>query len=362
LSAVIQAPLKDLHLDWPGKPPFEQMVYRLVKSDPEDEFEFEVIDKPTSTTFFDKEADDTNALKVGPPPEPPKSTLTAPAIQQFPETIPPLYNVSRQVIFLLFPWSQPTPQDVTLKGTLTDGTVMSLNVPVTEVATEDDAKPIIHTLAARTLLSELQEHRLIVQLQNTDGRLDDAVKREGIRVGVNYGLTSKWTVFVAVDEKNPDEIVCRNTFKNVDEQSPRYKSRYRFHSPKIPLVSTRPCCTRGVSGNDTDSEESSDDDEQKLQDIIRHQLCSGMFEWSDTLRCRLGFDSIGAVKDKLPPALENVSIDVWITILVCVFLEKKLTGEEKTWELVVEKAWAYVDSNVDAGKVAKLKEAAERQW
>ena len=224
LSAGIQAPLKDLHLDWPGKPSAEQMVYKLVKSDPLDEFE--VVDKPTSTTFFDKEADDTDAMKVGPPPEPPKSTLIAPAIQQFPETIPPLYNVSRHIMFLLFPSSQPTPQDVTLKGTLTDGTVMSLNVPVTEITTDDDAKPILHTLAARTLLGELQENRLTVQHKNADdSSLEDAVKQEGIHIGVKYGLASKWTGFVAVDEQKPDEKVHEKRTSAV--QNPRETVRRR---------------------------------------------------------------------------------------------------------------------------------------
>ena len=56
--------------------------------------------------------------------------------------------------------------------------------------------------------------------------------------------------------------------------------------------------------------------------------------------------------------MKNVSVEVWITVLVCVFLEQKLAGEREAWELVVEKAWAHVASNVDVDKVAELKEAA----
>ena len=99
-------------------------------------------------------------------------------------------------------------------------------------------------------------------------------------------------------------------------------------------------------------------DEQKLHNIIIQQSSSGMFQSNVALVRQLGFDSINTVKDKIPPALESVSIEVWVTILVCVFLEKKLASEKEVWELVVEKAWAYVASQVDPSKVAELKEAA----
>ena len=39
-------------------------------------------------------------------------------------------------------------------------------------------------------------------------------------------------------------------------------------------------------------------------------------------------------------------------------MERMLAEEKEVWELVVEKAWTYVASNVDANKVAELKKAA----
>lgn len=72
----------------------------------------------------------------------------------------------------------------------------------------------------------------------------------------------------------------------------------------------------------------------------------------------LGLDSIKAIKDKLPDALRTVSDEIWITVLVCVFLEMKLVAEKEAWELVVEKAWAYVGSKVETAQMEELKKAA----
>src|SRR5271170_946251 len=206
LSASLQISLTDLHLDWPGKPSSNPMVYTLSKVEHDDDFEVVEKQPKTSTSFFDKAADDTEAMQSNqPPPEAGKSKLVSPTIRQFPETIPPLYNLSRHVMYLLFPASCPTPLDITLKGSTPDGSVMSLNVPVTEVAITEEKAPIIHTLAARTLLGELQEGRLTVQQTNpADDSFADAVTQEGVRIGVKWDLASKWTSFVAVDEAKPD--------------------------------------------------------------------------------------------------------------------------------------------------------------
>lgn len=469
LSAGLQAPLKDLHLDWPEKPSPEQMVYKLVKADSADEFE--VVDKQASkqasTSFFDKEADDTDAMKFDPPPESRKATLDAPTIQQFPEAIPPLYNVSRHVMFLLFPSSHPTPQDVTLNGTTPDGALLSLKVPVTEISTDYDSKPIIHTLAARTLLGELQEGRLTIQQNNSDDLLEEAVKQEGIRVGVKYGLASKWTGFVAVDEQKADE----KTDENTDEMRNQYphqevyargESFYvgsvesntsfgdcgpvppapRFSRSRSQSRKSIHCATVATSGSFLSGSPESESvqemsycaldqsrapikarraafsassvfgmfsksgpksssyaasattsppppgacsvdyshvkgkaigiaagarpvsatpalsNEQKLHEIVMQQSSSGMFPSNVTLAHCMDFDSVTVIKDKLPAALKTVLVDIWMTVLVCVFLELKLADEKEAWELVVEKAWAYVASNVEASKVAELRKAA----
>jgi hypothetical protein len=71
---------------------------------------------------------------------------------------------------------------------------------------------------------------------------------------------------------------------------------------------------------------------------------------------RLGFDTLEAARIKLPQHLKNqVSLDVWITALVCAFLEQKLPDEKDAWELIVEKAWAYVVAQVGDSGTRELK-------
>jgi hypothetical protein len=60
----------------------------------------------------------------------------------------------------------------------------------------------IHQLAARKILQELEQgsgyiHSGVSKTANP-GTFDEWVKREGVRVGVRYGLASKWTSFLAV--------------------------------------------------------------------------------------------------------------------------------------------------------------------
>lgn len=486
LSSGLQTPLNDLHIDWPGKPPADEMLYKFAKENPEEEFDMVEKEGKTSNTFFDKEAeDDTDAMKTDPPPEPPKAFLKRPMIQQFPETIPHLYNASRHVMFLLFPSTHPTPQHVTLKGTVPGGLVMSLDVPLTEYAIKSEETPIVHTLAARTLLSELEEGRLTAQKAHQDeDSLQDAVKAEGIRIGVKYGLASKWTSFVAVDEESKMKIDEKNPASGDDEEdddlqvygleyglesfsvsasgaTPKPAARmrrgmacsfsppsgaavavqergesldsftstsvnlsmdsssFRSHSKGMPRAGGGPVqlAKRAFGGigsllpgasRDKDSKKSApapppppasqpapasklrkakmspsfsyescisrDEsipqleerglaqgaaDEDKLHAIIMQQSSSGAFPSNATLASYIGFTSVTAVKEKTPHNLQNITSDVWMTALVCMFLEKKLAGEKDAWELVVEKAWAFVESNVGAEKVAELKAAAD---
>ena len=464
LAAGLQSPIDNLHLDWPGKPADREMMYNLVKRDSE---EFEVVDKEVkpSSTFFDKTVDDTETMRPEPPPEAPSATLVAPTIQQFPETIPSLYNASRHIMFILFPPSCPTPTSISLKGMTPDGSEMSLSLPVTEFKGNTEDGSVIHILAARTLLGELQEGRLeIQQKESGNSALPDAVKQEGIRIGVKYNLASQWTSFVAVDENkvrlkrsaaeqlNADhddgavyeeklhERYSDDESFGIAVPSPPPTVQYSALSLSEPLqVSTgrskaaskvkktvggriaglagtvfgssapaprrlaappappaapaaaAPVPTPGgayisadsfapldarrrqsdhskerlvapqpttVNISSEASRKTALSDEEKLHAIVVEQSSSGAFPSDNSLAKSIGFDTVAAVKDKLPRELKTVSLEIWMTVLVCVFLEKKLAGEKEAWELVVEKAWAYVTSKVDKDTLDRLKKAA----
>jgi hypothetical protein len=85
LASGLQTPIHNICLTWPGKPEDKDVHYRLVsEDDPVDGFV--VVDcKPTSSTFFDKNADDVDSMQNEPPPKPSKKSLQAPKIQQIPE-------------------------------------------------------------------------------------------------------------------------------------------------------------------------------------------------------------------------------------------------------------------------------------
>jgi hypothetical protein len=366
---------------------------------------------------------------------------------------------------------------------------MSLDVPVTEYAT-DDKKPVIHTLAARTLLGELEESRLSVQQKNSaDDSLPDAIKQEGIRIGLEYGLASKWTSFVAVDEESSKETPKRSMSKEeTDDDEDGFEGAYRSNLssapvPPIPRSSLRQLslqfdmthlesCVSGervddlvdksqalssssnlyymtaskpsfasgamsqvskaVSGvgsilgrggaersmrarglaappppptaapkakkasslggmfgskgkmeRDTGGLESyrvttqsaaaplsarggppsssstNLTDEEKLHEIIMQQASSGAFPSNAVLARHIGFAGVDAVNDKLPQALKAFSVEIWMTILVCVYLEQKLASEKEVWEMVVEKAWAFVDTKVGVEIRVEMRKAAE---
>ena len=148
LSAGLQIPLSDFRLDWPGKPSAAEMVYKLDESTDD----FKPVNGPAkSITLFDMEGDCRKGLMPQQRPEPVKSRLIAPTIQQIPETIPPIYNISRHIVFLLFPSSHPVPRVVTFKATY-EGHSVSLDIPVMKVRATN-GKPIIHTPSRHGLSS-----------------------------------------------------------------------------------------------------------------------------------------------------------------------------------------------------------------
>jgi von Willebrand factor A domain-containing protein 5 len=432
LSAGLQTALNDLNVDWPGKPAPGELVYKLVKVDVAEDFQVLEIPEKQSTSFFDSRVDDMESMKVEAPPEPPKSKLTAPTVQQIPETIPNLYNTSRHVMFFHFPSTHPTPQNLTLSGTTPDGTVMSLDIPVTDsLALNDKSNPILHTLAAKTLLSELEEGRIIVQqMHGNDPTLPNAIKQEGIRIGVTYNLASKWTSFVAVDEHEKDMAASdeksdsdsdsdsivefsgdflsaysvnprRGSFDNgffrlsASSQSGTMRERSAASPPPAPRSSflslsinsvmpystatpadgtrtTRRECSnvagdRGGGGSRIKAKTADGrvsvalTDEQRLHEIIMHQSSSGAFSPNIALASHTGFSDFDAVSENLPLVLKEVvnKHEIWMTALVCVYLEKKMTKEKDVWELVVEKAWAFIATSVSFENVAALRKAAE---
>jgi hypothetical protein len=120
--------------------------------------------------------------------------------------LPPLFPFSRTIAYVILAGSVPPPSSVWLRGTTPFGDELELEIPVQVLPHSGET---IHQLAARKMLQELEEGTGYIHSGNhgvnketNPGTFDDWVDREGIRLGVEYGLASEWTSFVAVQKHN----------------------------------------------------------------------------------------------------------------------------------------------------------------
>ena len=138
--------------------------------------------------------------------------IDTPKLLQAPHDIPPLFPFNRSTVYVLLdPESrQRTVSSVTLRASSSGGP-LELNIPVYNLAKSDIAST--HQLAARKAIEGLAEDRGWLQSMSMENggqkvllkdkyksRFDEIIAREAVRLGVTFGVASKWTSFVAVDE------------------------------------------------------------------------------------------------------------------------------------------------------------------
>jgi hypothetical protein len=138
------------------------------------------------------------------------AAVPIPKIIQAPQRIPSLFAFNRTTVYLLLGPEAPrgTPKSVILRGSSAHGP-LELEIPVQVLATPGST---IHQLAAKKAVSELEqdrgwlseardEHGKLLKAK-FEGRFDEMVEREAVRLGVQFQVGGKWCSFVAV-EKNP---------------------------------------------------------------------------------------------------------------------------------------------------------------
>lgn len=139
-------------------------------------------------------------------------TIAGPEILQAPCEIPTLFPFERSVVYLLFPPSQKrlVPKSVTLRATNVTGDELVVSIPVTCVEAPGTT---IHQLGARMLLQDFEEGRSWihsgrygVSMKETDETVAQYVDREGEDIAVKWGIASKWTSFVAIEEEILQEV------------------------------------------------------------------------------------------------------------------------------------------------------------
>lgn len=131
--------------------------------------------------------------------------FTVPPVLQAPHKLQPLFPFSRSTAYVILSGDVLAPSSVWLRGTTPSGDELELEIAVQVVP---ERARTIHQLAARKILQELEEGNGYIHSgkygvgpEKNAGTFDEWVGREGTRVGVTYGLVSKWTSFVAVEKK-----------------------------------------------------------------------------------------------------------------------------------------------------------------
>jgi hypothetical protein len=128
-----------------------------------------------------------------------------------PHRLPPLFAGSRLVIYARL--EEPSLGKVVLRAQGPDGPV---ELPLSlGPATPDDGSHLLATLWARAAIRDLEEgrsawHNRQGSLQERTGR--DRITAEIVRLGVTYGLVSRHTSFVAVEQREspvPGDAVLR---------------------------------------------------------------------------------------------------------------------------------------------------------
>jgi hypothetical protein len=133
--------------------------------------------------------------------------INAPKIIQGPQNIPSLFAFNRTTVYLLLGPEAPkaTPKSVLLRGTSAHGP-LELEIPIQILNQPNET---IHQLAAKKAISELEQGRGWLSQAKTDtgkllktkfeGRYEDMVEREAVRLGVQFQVGGKWCSFVAVE-------------------------------------------------------------------------------------------------------------------------------------------------------------------
>lgn len=142
---------------------------------------------------------------------------------QGPSRVPPLYNVSRFIVFALSQAPNSViPDQVHIRAKcrgLND--VRKLSVPVETIddtPSEGPRRPLIHTMAAKRIITDLED--------NKNTQLSDPASAI-THLGEQYQLASCYTSFVAVEERKDPRSASSSESESLDRApSPIFSTQY----------------------------------------------------------------------------------------------------------------------------------------
>ncbi|KAJ3207550.1 hypothetical protein HDU67_007387 [Dinochytrium kinnereticum] len=205
LKAAVLPPIVGYEIDWTdGKKEAEEV----------EEEDFEMIGA-------DKEAEKRTLSFFSADPEPkpvPLETrkMKVAAVQQAPFKVPNLWPGMRFHAYAILSATTPPPAKVTITATSTDGPI-KLIIPVVPAS----PGTLLHTLAARKLIQDIDDNKshLATSYKVVGPVPSTLAKEEMVRLGKTYGIASRHTSFLAVDNVGKEEVVVTDPLKVFDEAS-----------------------------------------------------------------------------------------------------------------------------------------------
>ncbi|CAG8620684.1 8633_t:CDS:10, partial [Ambispora gerdemannii] len=136
-------------------------------------------------------------------------------IRQAPNSIPTIYSGVRVVVYAILAKGVEPKKVITLSAQSLDGPI-KLDIDVDPVTLQGSK---IHTLAARKLIQDLEEGTSFLHAESEEKNKvsDDLVKEQIINLGITFSLASRYTSFLAIDEKTKSEIARSETLKQKRE-------------------------------------------------------------------------------------------------------------------------------------------------
>ena len=207
---------------------------------------------------------------------------------------------------------------------------------------------VVHQMAARRRIQEIEEkYTGIFSLQFPDGDpspeslLKLSAKKEITRLGLKFGLVTKYTSFVGVDKRSETPLfegvmLTRHIHQEFplmwDVAGGAWQTDCWMNDSADAVDSSMP---HSRKGHVTSSSVAKHDE---LSDIIGLQQANGSFKMDKVLEKLFGMDE-QTLKNTSPT---QTHLDVWVTTLCRVFIETKYIKEKDCWTFVVEKAIKYL--------------------
>ncbi|RIB23991.1 hypothetical protein C2G38_2139476 [Gigaspora rosea] len=194
LKNAIKPPIKDYNIIWTN-----QIVEDVLPM----ESESVDVDKPTISFFSDNTT----------PPQVAQNFFTNIKIQQAPFLIPPIYPGVRFIVYCILEKGIEACKEIILSANSHDGP-MKLLIPLDPVTLQGSK---IHTLAARKLIQDLDDgNSLIHKHERNNGKPIPVslIREQIVKLSITYNLVSKYTSFLAIDERDNKVVAETQSFPN----------------------------------------------------------------------------------------------------------------------------------------------------